>query len=214
MIFKKIAVLTSKDSWFLPYAKNFVKSLQKKKIKSKLFSNHVNISKDYSVIFILSYFKIIEKKFLCDHKYNLVVHESSLPKGKGWSPLFWQILEGKNKIPVVLFDATEKADEGHIYIKDYINLEGHELHDEIRQKQAMKTIELCQKFLNKHQALRSQKQRGKSTYYKKRSPIDSRLDINKSIKEQFNLFRIVNNKDFPAFFEYKGYRYIIKISKA
>ena len=37
--------------------------------------------------------------------------------------------------------------------------------------------------------------------------------INKTIKEQFNLLRIVDNNYYPAFFEYNGYRYKIQINK-
>ena len=118
MNFKKIAVLTSEGSWFVPYAKDFVKRLQKRNIQAELFSSHREISKEYEVVFILSYFEIIDKEFLSKHIHNIVVHESSLPKGRGWSPLFWQILENKNKIPIVLFEASEEADKGDIYIKD------------------------------------------------------------------------------------------------
>jgi len=50
------------------------------------------------IVFILGYHKIIKKEYLKNNKYNIVVHESDLPKGKGWVPLFWQILEGKNEI--------------------------------------------------------------------------------------------------------------------
>jgi methionyl-tRNA formyltransferase len=141
------------------------------------------------------------------------VHESDLPKGRGWAPLFWQILEGRNKIPIVLFEATEKMDSGDIYIKDFIKFEGHELHDEIRKKQAEKTIELCLKFLNKYGKLKPKKQKGSPTFYRKRTPADSELNINETIKNQFNLLRIVNNDQFPAFFYYKGHKYILKIYK-
>lgn len=41
---------------------------------------------------------------------------------------------------------------------------------------------------------------GKESFYPKRSPKDSELDINKSLNEQFNLLRIASNEDFPAFF--------------
>ena len=43
----------------------------------------------------LSYSKLLSEKDLSKFKNVLVVHESELPKGKGWSPLSWQILEGK-----------------------------------------------------------------------------------------------------------------------
>jgi len=89
MNFKKVAILTSKNSWFVPYAKQFIKILKKKRISAKLFFDHENISEEFKIVFIISYFKIIPKEFLLKHKHNLIVHESDLPKGKGWAPLFW-----------------------------------------------------------------------------------------------------------------------------
>lgn len=213
MKFKKIAVLTTRESWFAPYAKKLVSILKKKNFKATVFFRHQDIDEDYQVVFILSYFRIIEKIFLKKHIHNLVVHESALPKGRGWAPLFWQILERKNKIPIVLLEASEGVDEGEIYIKDYIIYEGHELHDELREKQAKKTIELCTRFLDKYSEIRPIKQIGPPTYYKKRTPMNSELNVNKTIKGQFNLLRTVNNKEFPAFFLYRGHKYIIKIKK-
>jgi len=213
MNFEKIAVLTSQDSWFVPYAKDFVKLLQKRKIQAKLFFDHQKISKDYEVVFILSYFEVIEKKFLSMHKHNLAVHESSLPKGRGWAPLFWQILEGKNTIPIVLFEATKDVDKGDIYIKDNMAFKGHELNEEIRDIQAKKTIELCENFLKNYDMLKPKKQKGNPTFYKKRTPGDSQLDITKPLKDQINLLRIVNNEKFPAYFYYKKNKYILEVRK-
>jgi methionyl-tRNA formyltransferase len=213
MKFRNIAVLTSKQSWFISYNEKLVNVLKKEGYKAEQFSSHRDISEDYEIVFILSYFEKIEKEYLEKHKHNLVIHESDLPQGRGWAPIFWQILEGKGRIPIVLIDASEKLDEGNIYLKDYIYLEGVELHDEIREKQANKTIELCLNFLKNYESLKAYKQKGKSTYYKKRVPNDSELNINKNIKEQFNLLRIANNEEFPVFFQYKGKKYILKIFK-
>ena len=52
---------------------------------------------------------------------------------------------------------------------------------------------------------------GKGTYYKRRLPEDSEIDIEKSIKKNFNLLRVVDNEKYPAFFYYKGKKFIIKI---
>ncbi len=213
MKFKKVAVLTSKKSWFVSYARNLVEKLREKNLNAKLFFRHEDIPSDYEIVFILSYFRMVPEEFLRQHRHNLVVHESDLPQGKGWAPLFWQILEGKNCIPIVLFEAVPEMDAGDIYIKDFISLEGHELHDEIRQKQAEKTIELCLRFLEEYEYLSPQPQKGQETFYPKRTPKDSKLDIDKTIKEQFNLLRIVNNEEFPAYFCYRGYKYILKIYK-
>ncbi len=210
---KNVAILTDKNSWFLPYTIKLCNILKKNELNVEVYNDHESIKTPKDVVLILSYFKIIPENFLKKNKYNLVVHESDLPQGRGWAPLFWQILEGKNNIPIVLFEATKNADEGKIYIKDYIELTGDELNTEIRSKQAEKTIELCIKFLENNEKIYGYEQKGKPTYYPKRTPDDSELDINKSIREQFNLLRIVNNENFPAFFYYKGNKYSLKIYK-
>ena len=210
---KKIAVLTTPSNWFVPHAEKLVKILKQKKFQAQLFFDHKEVTNEYQIVFIASYHKIIDKKYLKQHKYNLVVHGSNLPKGKGWAPIFWQVIEGKNKIPIVLFEATEAVDAGKIYLKDYIKLTGTELQKEIRKLQAQKTIELYLKFLGEFEKLKPKKQIGTSTFYPKRNSKNSELNINQSIKKQFNLLRTVNNKDFPAFFVIKNQKYIVKIYK-
>jgi methionyl-tRNA formyltransferase len=210
---ERVAILTSAQSWFVPYAKKLAQVLKKRRILAKLFFHHKDIPESFSVVFILSYFRLIEKAFLRKRQHNLVVHESALPKGSGWAPLFWQILEGKRKIPIVLFEAKEQADRGDIYLKDYLVFKGDELYDEIRQKQARKTIELCLGFIKNYARITPKKQKGLPTHYRKRNPLDSRLSLDKTIGEQFNLLRIANNQDFPVFFCYQGNKYILKIFK-
>ncbi len=209
-----IAVLTSEKSWFVPYACQFVEDLRQKDYQSQLFHKHEDVGKAFEVVFMLSYFRITDVQFLKSHKHNLVVHESDLPRGKGWSPLFWQILEGKNKIPLVLFEVAANVDGGDIYIKDYIVLEGSELHDEIRRLQAEKTIEMCQRFLDDYENIKAVPQNGEESFYPKRTTADSELDAEKNLGSQFDLLRIVNNNDFPAFFNYRNHKYIIKIFNA
>lgn len=83
-------------------------------------------------------------------RHNLVVHESDLPRGKGWSPLTWQILEGYNRIPVTLIEAEEKVDSGVIYAKELLDFQGHELVDELSTEQAKATLRLCEKFVHEY----------------------------------------------------------------
>ncbi|MFO7736161.1 MAG: hypothetical protein R6W70_08115, partial [bacterium] len=56
-------------------------------------------------------------------------------------------------------------------------------------------------------------QNGESSVWPKRTPADSELDVDKTIAEQFDLLRTVNNRDFPAFFRYRGERYTMRITK-
>jgi len=99
---------------------------------------------DGELCFMLSCSKLVTSDILKRNKHNLVVHESDLPQGKGWSPMTWQVLEGKQEIPVTLFEAVEAVDSGPIYLQGSMLLEGHELVDELRAKQADATLKLME----------------------------------------------------------------------
>lgn len=206
----KIAILTSPNQWFIPYAKELNNQIK----NCKLFFNHEDIIKKYDVIFILSYHKIIQKKFLTKNKHNIVVHASDLPNGKGWAPLFWQVIENKNIIPFTMFEASNGVDDGDIYMQKDLTLTGYELNRELRDKQAKHTITMCLEFLNDYENYKKpQKQSGRESFYKKRTKKDSELNINKTINEQFNLLRIVDNESYPAFFYKDNKKYILKIEE-
>ncbi len=61
--------------------------------------------------------------------------------------------------------------------------------------------------------IKSYKQRGKISYYKKRVPKDSEININLSIKKQINLLRIADNDNYPIFFKYKKSKILLKVVK-
>ena len=180
-----------------------------------LWTHQVDALQAADFCFYLSFSKIVPKNIRALFKNNLVVHESDLPQGKGWSPLTWQILEGKSKIPVSLIEAEDKVDSGVIYEQEWIDFEGHELIDELRQKQAQDTINLCKVFVGEYPAItqRQKIQTGIESFYPKRRPADSLLDLNSPLMNQFNLLRVADNYSYPAFFEYLDCRYEIHIKK-
>ena len=135
-----------------------------------------------------------------------------MPTGKGWSPVSWQILEGKNKIPVTLFEADAEIDAGPIYAKKYIELSGTELIEEIRNKQGKITQDLILEFIDNFPSNRSEEQKGKESFYRRRGPADSELDPERSLEEQFNLLRICDNERYPAFFYINSKKYFLKIT--
>jgi methionyl-tRNA formyltransferase len=206
----RIAILTSKNQWFEYYAKILSESLG----NAKIYNNYENFEGKDDIVFILSYHQLVGKEFLSKNTHNIVIHESLLPEGKGWSPLFWQVLDNKKTIPFTMFEASYDIDDGDIYLVDELKLTGFELNDELRKKQAEKIINMCINFVNNYDKFKSlNKQSGDETFYAKRGLSDSRLDVNKSIKEQFNLLRVVSNKEYPAFFEIDGHKFLLKIER-
>lgn len=165
------------------------------------------------IVFILGYTKILGPEFLKKNKLNLVVHESDLPLGRGFSPVQWQILEGKTKISICLIEASEPVDSGDVVFKSSFTLGGHELYDEIRLKQAAGTFKAISDFLGAYPDFTRTKQAGKGSLYPRRRPKDGELDVDKSVRDQFNLLRIGNNEDWPSYFCIDGHEYVLKIFK-
>jgi len=210
----KITVMIDiKDSFFLDYKKKLVKKIEEKGFKVNFINNRKKISKG-NVLFCISCKSILKENELCKNNFNIIVHPSKLPKGKGSASVAHEILKKKNKIYITLFEASKKLDSGNIYLQDYFDLSGLELNDEIRYKQANLTIKLVLKFLEllKNNKLEIKKQKKiKEKILKKRYPDDSKLNINKSIKSQINLLRICDNKRYPAFFYFRKKKFFIKI---
>lgn len=204
-------LLDNPDSWFMPYAKELKKQLQKKH-SVKLVHKHSQI-KRADLTFLLSCTKKLPAKIMALSDHNLVVHASKLPKGRGWSPLTWQILEGKNSIPVTLFEAAESIDSGEIYLQETVQFKGHELIDELRAGLGKKINAMVLKFVRSYPKITGKTQRGVPTYYDKRSPKDSELDTKKSLKQLFNQLRVADNERYPAFFRHKGKKYTLHIHK-
>lgn len=204
-------LVDNKKSWIMPYARQLVGELKKK--HQVFLAHNQNDLRAGDFAFFLGCEKIVIKNNLRKNKYNLVVHESDLPQGKGFSPLTWQILEGKNEITITLFEAAEKIDSGDIYLQEVVHFEGHELVDELRRRQGEKTIEMIKRFLSPGASIVGKKQKGRESFYRRRTLEDSELDLNKTLKGQFNLLRIVDNERYPAFFYYLGHRYVVRISK-
>lgn len=209
----KITILTdNQTSWFVHYGKILEKQLLNLGHEVKYVYNKFELEAG-DICFLLSCSRIVEDRFLLLHKNNIVVHASDLPKGKGFSPLQWQILEGSNKIVLSLIEAVSEVDAGPIYFKHNVMFEGHELYNELRNALGAEIIEMCIKYVNQYNQLVPVPQVGESTYYKKRTDLDDQIDPSKSIKELFNHFRIADNQNYPLSFNLKGHKYLIKIEK-
>lgn len=202
-------VVDSPDSWFVKYGKVLCKMLKK---------NHdvvfcPTLDKGGDIAFLLSCRKIVTAEKLKLHKSNIVIHAGDLPKEKGWSPMAWRILNGRNDIILSLFEAVEKVDSGKIYMKDKIVFRGDELLPEIREKLAKKILAMAIKYVESY-PMEGIEQKGEGSYYRRRTPEDSELDVYKSIADQFNLMRIADNENYPLFFWKNNIKYILKIDKA
>lgn len=214
----KIQILIDKSSWANKFEIIIKKKLKRFSKNIKILNHHNKLKNNYDVNIIFSYFKKIPNKFLKKSKLNLVPHESDLPNGKGMSPLTWQILKNGKEVVFSLIEASSKIDNGKIYYKKKVKIPKYLLFEDIKKIQLKNNLLLIQKILNflkKNQKPPPKKSGvGKSSFFKKRTPKDSKLDINLSIKDQFNLLRVCDNENYPPFFKIHGKKYVLKINKS
>ena len=210
----RISFVSDKNSWINNFIPKYISNINKTHHSINWLFNVDNL-KDGDLCFFIGFHEIVNVKNLRKHKRNFVVHESDLPLGKGWSPLTWQIIENRSEIKISLIDVVEKVDSGNIIFQDVMTFEGHELIEELRAIQAKHTFILIDKVLGHENPfkIKGRKQKGKETFYRRRFPADSQLDVGKSIKSQFNLLRTVDDKRYPAYFHLNNRKYKIKIEK-
>lgn len=209
----RVTILTSETGWFKTHSQRFVTALEKMGHEVRITTRKSDIEEG-DVLLLLSVWEIIPQHILKKNSHNLIVHESHLPTGRGWSPVSWQVLDGANEIPICLLEADSRVDAGVVYARSTFNLTGTELIQEIRKLQADATIALCLEFIKNfpHSLATAKPQVGVPTYYARRRSECSRIEPTASISDCFNLFRIADNDKYPVFFEYRGKRYKLAIT--
>jgi methionyl-tRNA formyltransferase len=209
-----ITIVTDQHNWINSYIPQWIKDLGHN-VSQVTWVHDVKAIQPGLMAFFLGCEQIVGRHLLDLNHHNLVVHASDLPQGKGWSPLTWKIIQGENRIPVVLFEAAEKVDSGCIYLKHTMEFTGLELIGELREVLAETTLKLCNEFIERYPAIvdEAQEQQGEVSFYPRRTPEDSRIRPELSIQEQFQLFRVADNERYPCYFELGGETFILKIEK-
>lgn len=179
-----------------------------------MLTSSVKDLKGGNLLFLVSAAQIIRKDVRDRYTAVLVLHASDLPRGRGWSPHIWQVLEGKSAITLSLLEAEDEVDTGAIWAQRIIELRGDELAHEINSLLFAQELALMNFAVdNFGQVVPKPQQPGEASYYRKRTLEDSRIDPDLSIAEQFNLLRVADPVRYPAFFDLRGCRYRIVLEK-
>lgn len=167
------------------------------------------------LLLLISCSEIIRPQEREQYRKSLVIHASDLPRGRGWSPHIWQILEGREHLTVTLLEAADPVDSGAIWHQMEVPIPPHFLHDEINAalfKAELQLMDIALTGLDTIQP-RAQPIDVAPTWYARRTPEDSRLDPERSLASQFNLLRICDPQRFPAFFELHGQQFKLTVEK-
>lgn len=167
------------------------------------------------ILFLVSCSDVVSKKDRDKYRKTLVLHASDLPNGRGWNPHIWELINGKSEIILSLIEAEDQIDSGDIWKKIRVNIPRIALYDEINQLIINAELELMSFAILSLGKIKPIKQSDiGASYWPKRSPNDSEIDINECLEKQFDLIRVCDPNRFPAFFYKNGKKFIIKIESA
>ena len=172
------------------------------------------IKESGDLLFLVSCTELVKQHIRAMFSHTLVLHASDLPKGRGWSPHVWDVISGKSTLTLSLINAEDSIDTGDIWRKKHIELAGTELYDEINTLLFEAEIDLITWACSNVNSVEPYQQSvDHKNYYRKRTPADSHIDINLSIRDQFDLLRVCDPLRFPAFFQIKGKKFKLIIER-
>lgn len=205
-------VTDNPGSWSIPGTQRLIAALVKEGYQATLVHS-VAEAPDAEIAVYLSCLRLVHASERARFKHNLVVHASALPHGRGWSPLSWEVIGNATEVTVTLFEAVDAADAGPVYLRKVIPLQGHELIDDLRALLDRATDDLVMEFVHSWPNIQATAQTGEPSSFPPRRPADSELDPDKTLRESFNLLRVVDNERYPAFFTHAGHVYELRITR-
>ena len=191
----------------------------KKLSKNILVLDKINLIKikriNPKIIFFIHWSKFVSKsifkKYLC-----IQFHSSNLPRGRGGSPIQNQIMLNVKKTKISAFKISERLDSGPICLQDNISLRGNALDILIRME--TKSIQMIKKIIKKKNLI-FVKQKGKPSFFKRRTPSESKINLNKTrtINKLYDFLRMLDAPNYPnAFIKLNKFKFTfndIKINK-
>ena len=162
-------------------------------------------------LFLVSCHQIVSAATRALFRHSLVLHASALPEGRGMSPQVWQILEGRERLTVTLLKAEDALDSGAIWHQIDCAVPHNAVCAEIHALLFDTEITLLDWALAHCDATAPRPQSGNPSSYRKRVPADSRIDPERPLAESFDLLRVADPERYPAFFEWRGRSYRLRL---
>lgn len=204
---EKISKLLLKES--IPY---FVA----KNIKEAKYLNFIKRLSP-SVIIVMGWRTIIPKQIIeIPPRGTVAVHESLLPKYRGFAPVNWSIINGEKQTGVTLFYIDKGTDSGDIISQQKVSISPEDTGVQLYEKTSSASVQLLEKFLPKiksGKAPRRKQVEAQATYTCKRIPSDGLINWESSTMSINNLIRSLSYPYPNAFSYLNGEKIFITKSK-
>jgi len=209
----KVTILcSSADHPVNSFLQDWIKEHQREHIIELVRSRSELSEGDF--LFLISCSEIIKQEHRAGYNHVLVLHASDLPQGRGWSPHIWDLIGGADQITLSLLEAEDEVDSGRIWKKFHIPVSKTALWYEVNNLLFMAEIQLMTWALENLDSVKPEKQKDIGvSYYRRRTPEDSKIDPQQTFTDQFDLIRMCDPERYPAWFEINGQKYKIVLEK-
>jgi methionyl-tRNA formyltransferase len=128
-------------------------------------------------------------------------HMTDLPYGRGGSPLQNLILRGHQETKLTAFRMTDDMDEGPIYMKDPLLLNGSA--QQIYERASLLACDMIARFVNapNEPVLQS----GEVTLFARRNPAESELGTFGDVDSLYDFIRMLDADGYPRAFVRRGH---------
>lgn len=164
-------------------------------------------------LFLISCSEIVRAAVRDRFRHTLVIHASDLPEGRGWSPHIWSVLRGDSQLTLSLLTCRDPVDSGDIFRKERVPLDGTETFDELNARLFEAELRLMSWAVENCDRVTPEPQTGTPSHWPRRTPEDGRIRPDAPFSEVFTLLRVSDPFRYPAFYDYRGQRFRIRLEK-
>ncbi len=212
--YKKIFIFSQKEDNWEPKYINKLKALCSKNIKLFVikdfsFKNFLKKikSENIDMIFAIGWRRIIEKKIMNYASIkSFVMHDSLLPKNRGFAPLNWAIINGEKKTGVSLIEMNKVVDIGNIYLQESTKIKITDNINTLNSRILKIYSKILKKFFSNIKLYLNNsfsQKKGPKNFNAKRRPNHGLINWNDKSKNIFNLVRALTKPWPGAFFVHK-----------
>jgi len=175
-------------------------------------------SLNYQILLSCGFPYIIEQDAINTAKYAINSHPTLLPKYRGFRSGPFIIINGEKYSGVTVHYLTSEMDRGEIIAQERFEISPFDTTKSLFRKCQELEPKLIYSVLQqiKQGQVHSypQDESQASTYVHVRSPVDSKIDWEKPLKELYNEIRACDPVDYPAYFFVEGQKVCIKLWRA
>lgn len=187
----------------------------------KITRNELSLIRDClvpDVIFCLGWRTLIPMDVIQSAPLGgIAVHDSLLPRLRGFAPTNWGMILGYDQLGATLFQLTDSVDAGDIYFQQAIRPESDESYESIQQRIADVSVRLFEQYLDVARSgtpVGRPQNHADATYTCARSPADGEIDWHDSSTNIARLIRALGPPAPGAFTYFRGSKLTIVAADA